>query len=151
LNREAVFRLLSLKQRPVSKGLILIADCFARLQPYLAAIPEDRLVQVLQSWPGPYTWVMPAAEGVPRWLRGRHTSLAVRVTAHPLAAALCAAAAMPLVSTSANLSQHPPARTPLEVRIRCHNQVDLILHGATGGLARPTQIRDALSDKLWRA
>ncbi len=93
---------------------------------------------------------MPADPDVPDWLRGQHASLAVRVTAHPLAAALCAAAGMPLVSTSANLSRHPPARNALEVRIRCDNRVDFILHGATGGLSRPTQIWDALSGKMLR-
>jgi L-threonylcarbamoyladenylate synthase len=57
---------------------------------------------------------------------------------------------MPLVSTSANLSRHPPARNALQARIRCDNQIDFILHGATGGLTRPTQIRDALNDRLLR-
>ena len=150
LNEDAVHHLLELKRRPVSKGLILISDSLTRLQPFLAPIPGDRLEIVLQSWPGPVTWVMPARADVPEWLRGRHSGLAVRVTAHPLASALCAAADMPLVSTSANLSRHPPARNALQARIRCDNQIDFILHGATGGLTRPTQIRDALNDRLLR-
>jgi len=150
-DRDAVYRLLELKQRPLSKGLILISDSYSRLQPFLAPLPEDRLNRVLQSWPGPVTWVMPARPDVPDWLRGRYHSLAVRVTAHPLAAALCAVAGMPLVSTSANLSRHPPARNALQVRIRCDARIDFILHGDTGGLARPTQIRDALSGKLLRS
>jgi L-threonylcarbamoyladenylate synthase len=149
-NPNAVYYLLALKNRPVSKGLILISDSFARLQPLLAPIPEDRLEIVLRSWPGPVTWVMPARSDVPEWLRGRHSSLAVRVTAHPLAAALCAAADMPLVSTSANLSRRPPARNALQARIRCDNRIDFILPGATGGLTRPTQIRDALDGRLLR-
>jgi L-threonylcarbamoyladenylate synthase len=150
LDSSAVYRLLELKRRPAAKGLILIADNFARLRPFLASLPPERLASVLQSWPGPVTWIMPADPEVPTWLRGQHRGLAVRVTAHPLAAALCEAAAMPLVSTSANLSQHPPARNALEVRLRCNNQVDCIVHGATGGLARPTQIRDAMSGSLLR-
>lgn len=150
LNVDAVYRLLELKKRPTGKGLILISDSFSRLQPFLAPIPDQRLEIVLQSWPGPVTWVIPARPNVPEWLRGRHDGLAVRVTAHPVAAALCAAADMPLVSTSANLSRHPPARNALQTRIRCDHQVDFILHGATGGLARPTQIRDALTGKLLR-
>jgi L-threonylcarbamoyladenylate synthase len=150
LNPHAVHHLLELKKRPASKGLILISDSFARLQPFLAPISNERLDIVLRSWPGPVTWVMPARADVPEWLRGRHSGLAVRVTAHPLASALCAAADMPLVSTSANLSRHPPARNALQARIRCDNQIDFILHGATGGLTRPTQIRDALNDRLLR-
>ena len=151
LDGEAVSRLLALKQRPMHKGLILIADRFERLRPYLGQIPSSALQRMLQSWPGPATWIAPAADGTPDWLTGRHTTLAVRVTDHPLAAALCEAAQTPLVSTSANLSRHPPARTPLEVYLRCGKGVDLVLHGKTGGLARPTAIRDAMSSELIRA
>lgn len=149
-NPEAVFRLLELKKRPVDKGLILISDRFERLSPLLAPMPKDRLSLIKDTWPGPVTWVIPASPEVPSWLTGRHASLAVRVTAHPIAAALCRASGMPLVSTSANLSQHPPARSALEALIRCDNQLDFILHGATGNQQQPTQIRDALSGRILR-
>ncbi len=145
LNEEAVRRLLAIKRRHPGKGVILIADCFERLQPYLGAIPRHRLDEVLRHWPGPHTWLLPAAPWVPAWLTGRHTTLAMRVTAHPVAAALCRAAGMPLVSTSANLSGRPPARSPLQTRLRCGPGIDMVLHGETGGLRQPTPIRDALS------
>lgn len=150
LDEDAVLRLLAIKRRKVEKGVILIADSFDRLRPYVAPLPEGILRQVLGSWPGPVTWVLPAAPHAPPWLRGRHDSLALRVTAHPIAASLCRSAGMPLVSTSANLSRRPPARNALQVRIRCGNGIDLVIHGATGGMAKPTPIRDALSGKTLR-
>lgn len=150
LNRAAVMRLLAIKQRPVAKGLILIADDFSRLLPFVQP-PDDVLQQRLDaSWPGPVTWLLPARPETPTWLRGRHTSIAVRVTAHRGAAALCAAFGGALVSTSANRLGQPPARTPLQVRQRCSG-VDLVLHGATGGRRRPSEIRDARSGELVRA
>lgn len=145
LNRHAVMRLLAIKRREVDKGLILIADRFDQLQPFVGNISDDRLAEVRSQWPGPVTWLLPAASWVPYWLTGRHETLAMRVTAHPIAAALCRAAGMPLVSTSANLSGLPAARTPLQVRLRCGDGVDMILHGATGGERNPSAIRDALS------
>ncbi|HEU6454836.1 MAG TPA: Sua5/YciO/YrdC/YwlC family protein, partial [Roseateles sp.] len=56
-DEAAVLRLLAIKQRPVEKGLILIAADQAQLQPLLdlAAVPETRLAEVLASWPGPNT------------------------------------------------------------------------------------------------
>ncbi len=149
-NPAAVYRLLELKKRPEHKGLILISDQYERLVPLLGEVPEAHLAKIKNTWPGPVTWVMPAAANVPHWLRGRHTTLAVRVTAHPLAAALCRSLGMPLVSTSANLSQDPPARSALEARIRCGNSIDMILHGATGENKQPTQIRNALSGEILR-
>jgi L-threonylcarbamoyladenylate synthase len=150
LNETAVARLLRIKQRDVSKGVILIADSFARLRPFIGAIEESRLNGIRSDWPGPVTWLLPAAPWVPSWLTGNHASLAMRVTDHPIASALCRTAGMPLVSTSANLSGRAPARTPLQARIRCANEVDMVLHGATGGLCRPTTIRDALSGATLR-
>jgi L-threonylcarbamoyladenylate synthase len=145
LDQAAVMRLLEIKRRSPAKGVILIANNFEQLRPYTGPIPDHRLAEVERHWPGPFTWLLPAASWVPRWLTGRHTTLAMRVTTHPIASALCRSAGMPLVSTSANLSGRPPARTPLQVRLRCGPEIDLIIHGATGGLKRPTTIRDALT------
>ncbi|MES9992413.1 MAG: L-threonylcarbamoyladenylate synthase [Candidatus Thiodiazotropha sp.] len=151
LNPQAVTRLLALKQRPMDKGLILIADSVASLRPYIGDLSDPSMRPVVKSWPGAATWLIPAAPNVPYWLTGEHSTLAVRVTDHPIAAALCRASGTPLVSTSANLSGRPPARNPLQVRLRCGPEVDLILHGGTGGLKRPTPIRDALSGQVIRA
>ncbi|MET0090045.1 MAG: Sua5/YciO/YrdC/YwlC family protein [Candidatus Thiodiazotropha sp.] len=151
LDPHAVSRLLELKNRPMEKGLILISDSFERLQPFLLPLPEARNRLLMESWPGPATWLVPAAPTTPYWLTGKHATLAVRVTGHPLAAALCRVAGTPLVSTSANLSGRPPARTALQVRLRCGGNIDLVVHGLTGALDRPTVIRDALSGALIRA
>ncbi len=152
LDAGAVLRLLRLKGRPLEKGLILIAADWGQLRPYIA-LPDgttpDWLNAVLATWPGPYTWLLPAAQALPTWINGGGDRVAVRVTAHPLAAELCRHFGGALVSTSANRTGQPPARTPLQVRLRCPG-VDLILHGATGGLDRPTPIRDALTGESIR-
>lgn len=147
----AVLRLLALKQRPLSKGLILIAARFEDLQPYIATLAAETRSKVRKTWPGPVTWLLPARSEVPYWLRGSHAALAVRVTAHPLAAALCRACGGVLVSTSANISSRPPTRTALAVRRCFGTDVDYVLSGAVGGLAKPTPIIDAHSGKLVRA
>ena len=89
LNRAAVYRLLALKRRPVDKGLILIASRFDQLRPFVQPVDDDVRQRLDDTWPGPNTWLLPARTDCPAWLRGRHRTLAVRVTAHPLAAALC--------------------------------------------------------------
>ena len=150
LNPAAVYRLLAIKNRPVSKGLILIAADFHQLQPFVLPLSSERMLLVEESWPGPTTWLLPANPFVPSWLTGKHATLAIRVTAHPLAAALCRALGGPLVSTSANLSTRHPARTPLQTRLRCNGDVDMILHGATGGDRQPTTIRDIRTGETLR-
>jgi L-threonylcarbamoyladenylate synthase len=151
LDRAAVLRLLRLKQRPASKGLILIAASVEQLQPYLGPLAPAMSRRIRATWPGPVTWVVPARPETPWWLRGAHAGIAVRVTGHPLAAALCGAAGRALVSTSANVASRPPARTALRVRLVFGDEIDCILHGPTGALDRPTEIRNATSGVILRA
>lgn len=149
-DEQAVLRLLAIKCRPMHKGLILIASAPAVVFPLLLPQPEETLAPVLASWPGPSTWILPAAPTVPEWITGGGEGVAVRVTAHPLAAALCRAFGAPLVSTSANKSGRPAARSALGVRRAFGDRVDYVLAGAIG-CAGPSQIRDARDGRLVRA
>jgi len=150
LNEQAVLRLLDIKQRAVDKGLILIAAHWRQLQPYLEPVADDIRERLDESWPGPVTWLLQARPQTPTWLRGRHETLAVRVTAHPLAAALCDAFGGAIVSTSANASGRPPARSGLQARLRCPG-TDLIVAGATGGRKHPSEIRNPYTGQKLRS
>jgi L-threonylcarbamoyladenylate synthase len=149
-NGDTVRRLLAIKQRSESKGLILIAAELAQLEPFVEPLDASRMEAVLATWPGPVTWLLPARPATPRWLTGRHATLAVRVTAHPLASSLCTRAGGALVSTSANIADRPPARTALRVRTALGAQVDLVLVGPCGGRAQPSTIRDGRSGRVIR-
>ena len=149
LNPRAVMRLLRLKQRPVEKGLILLASDIQQLRPF-ALLEGEWMAEVRASWPGPVTWLLPARPALPSWINGGRDTVACRVSAHPAAVALCVAAGHALVSTSANLAGRPPARSPLQVRLRCPG-TDAILHGRLGELRQPTPIRDPRSGETHRA
>jgi len=150
LNAIAVSRLLKIKHRAMHKGLILIASRLEQLHSFIAPLDENALVLLRESWPGPFTWLLPARENTPRWLRGKYNSIAVRVTAHPQAAALCESTGHALVSTSANPSGLPPARQALHVRKYFPGQIDAILTGAVGNAPGPSPIRDLATKKLIR-
>lgn len=147
----AVQRLLKLKQRPVEKGLILIAANFAQLKPYIddSMLSDTQRQAIFACWPGPVTFVFPAKPTTPRWLTGRFDSLAVRVTDHPLVVELCEAFGKPLVSTSANLSGLPPCRTAQEVVEQFGSDFPVV-DVPTGGRQNPSEIRDALTGELFR-
>lgn len=150
-SEPAVMRLLALKQRPVEKGLILIADNFEQLKPYIndALLTDEQRQAIFACWPGPVTFVFPALPSTPKWLTGRFDSLAVRVTSHPLVKALCTAYGKPLVSTSANLTGLAPCRSADEVTQQFGENFP-VLRGETGGRVNPSEIRDALTGELFR-
>ena len=107
--------------------------------------------KAFDTWPGPYTWLWPAKPDVSTLVRGKHATLAVRVSAHPLVQELCKAFAKPLISTSANISDQPAAQTAEEVEQAFDAKLDYILRGETGSAGQATEIRDLLSDTVIRA
>nr|WP_225445368.1 L-threonylcarbamoyladenylate synthase type 1 TsaC [Photobacterium sp. WH77] len=151
-NPEAVARLLALKQRPIEKGLILIAADYAQLAPYIddSQLTDEQKARILATWPGPVTWVMPTKPQVPAFLTGQFTTIAVRVTDHPLVQQLCREFGKPLTSTSANLTGEPPCRTVDEVVSQLGDHLSTILHGETGGRDNPSEIRDAATGHIFR-
>jgi L-threonylcarbamoyladenylate synthase len=149
-NACAVRRLLRLKRRPQAKGLILIAADLRQLEPYLAPLPAEDRARLTAYWPGPTTLLMPAAKHAPRWLIGRHRTLAVRVTAHSYAADLCRGLGMALVSTSANLSARRPLRSARACRQVFGTRV-MVMSGRVGSGRRPSAIIDFASGRQIRA
>lgn len=147
-NELSVLRLLEIKQRLMSKGLILIASDFSQVESYLKPLNEN---QRTFTQPSETTYIYPAKYSAPKWLTGDFDSLAVRITKHPLVRELCAELGSALVSTSANLTGEEPAKTANEVSIALNGLIDVILDGETGELDKPTEIRDSISGQIIRA
>ncbi len=150
-NPDAVLRLLRLKQRDWRKGLILVAASLAQLQPYLSTLNAAQRQQLASTWPGPTTWLVPHTGNVGAGICGQHSSLAVRVSAHPVVHSLCTLFGGPLVSTSANPGGLQPARDRLTVRRYFGDAVDAYAPGSVGAARRPTVIRDLLTGEIIRA
>jgi len=149
LNYTAVENLCLLKHRSLSKGLILIASQLEQVRAYVSATPAQ-LKKLSSISTYPVTWLMPAHPDCPAWLTGKHESIAIRLTRHPLARELCQQLGHALVSTSANISRRPAARTALDVQRLFGDDIDKIIHADTGGAMRPSEIRDVISGKVIR-
>jgi len=149
-NETAIQKILTIKQRPPDKGLILIAATIEQIEPFVAPLSAQQRHYLQTVWPGPVTFLMPVREGVSPLLTGKHQSLAVRVSGHPLVIDLCQAFDGAIVSTSANRSGDEPARTSEESKQMFAGQIDVIVEGETGGQDRPSEIRDLISGAVIR-
>jgi L-threonylcarbamoyladenylate synthase len=149
-NGLAALRLIELKKRNIDQGLILVASHFEQLEPLLYPMTVAVRKRIARPGQTPVTWVLPCPPEIPVWLRGKHDSLAVRVSNHPVTAALCRHWGGPLVSSSANIHGKRPATRPLDVHRAFNGQLDYILHGACGRTRKPSQIRDGLTGDLLR-
>jgi len=149
-NRSAVQRLLKLKQRPQRKGLILIAASYRQVAHYLQPVTPTQQQQIKTAGAQAITYLMPALHSAPRWLRGSHDTLAVRLTAHKPAARLCRGVGSALVSTSANRSGQRPARTYKECQ-RLFGRKVWVLPGRVGKLKKPSTISRWADGKIIRS
>lgn len=148
-NEHAVLRILALKQRPVEKGLILLIHQWEDLFPLIQEISDDALDLVKATWPGPVTWVFPKSSEVPDFLSGAHPGIAIRMSKHPVAHALCQHG--PIISTSANRAGEPPFRDVDALWTEFYaGGLDGIVEGSLGGLLTPTVILDVLTQQKWR-
>ena len=102
----AVVRVYQLKRRPVHKPLPLLAANVEQVRAVacLEAMPEALAV----FWPGPLTVLLPARPALPAALVNERGQVAVRVTPHPVAAALALGSGGPLTASSANLNGRQP-------------------------------------------
>ncbi|MFD2179120.1 L-threonylcarbamoyladenylate synthase [Veronia pacifica] len=151
-NSEAIEALLAVKERDQAKGLILIAASIEQLDGYIdmANLSQETKADIIDSWPGPVTWVMPKGHKVTPWVSGRFDTVAVRVSDHPDVQALCSAYGKPITSTSANLAGEPPCMSVADVDIHLADRVSTVLEGKTGQRGKPTEIRDALTGNILR-
>ncbi len=138
-NRQAVLRILKLKQRPQHKGLILIASHYQQVARYLKPLTLNEQSKLQHDGAQAVTYLMPVKNSAPRWLRGHHDTLAVRLTAHHFAKQLCRNAGSALVSTSANRSGCRPAKTYAECQ-RLFGKKVWVLRGRVGKRKQPSTI-----------
>lgn len=148
--RAAVEKICALKRRPVEQGVIVLIGDLDQLGDWILPLSAQQRARLNETWPGPVTWLIPANNSCPVWLKGRHPSLAVRQSAHPLCRDLCQALDTPLVSTSANRSGQSPALSAAEAESMFGPEVDLIIDAPLGDSAKPSTIRDLLTGKQLR-
>lgn len=149
-DEAAIQRVIDLKARDAGKGLILVAANPGQLQPWIAPLEPAWRSRMDLAWPGPVTFVAPAARIVSALLTGGRLTLAVRVSAHPVLFALTTALGRPIVSTSANVSGEAPLKNAAGIRRAFGERIDGVVAGELGGRRKPTDIVDVRTGEKLR-
>ena len=148
-NETAVRRILAIKNRPESKGLIVLGSTAASFEPELQQLTSAVRKQIEASWPGPTTWLVPNSQ-FGRFITGDFSTVAVRIPSHTQALAICSRFGKPIVSTSANLSGASPCKSEQEAVLRMGKHVDCVVSGKIGDSLGPSTIFDATSGQRVR-
>lgn len=135
----AFSRLLTVKQRPAEKGVILLAADLDQLAPYI--VINDEITALFRAHQHEFiTFILPKSPDCPDFLSGQFDSIAVRVTHYQPLRDLCYQAQTALVSTSANLSGQPPVESLAQAKSVFGRTVDAYVDMPLGGKNKPSRI-----------
>lgn len=129
-----VRKVYEIKQRPLNMAFpVLIAE-LKDIGLLALEIPEIARVLIKEFWPGALTLIFKKTRFVPDIVTARSPTVAVRMSAHPVAMEIIKGAGVPLVGTSANVHGKPSPVTAGEVMSQIGDKVELILDaGRTPG------------------
>ena len=140
---SSVARILRIKRRSPDKGLILLSSKIDYCMSYVG-LDSEQLEPVQRATDHPITWLVPASEECPSWIRGTYPTVAIRITNHPLVEFLCARLQAPIVSTSANRSGKSCVRNSVQMHKQFGDELDFIVSGFDTGGNRPSEIKSLL-------
>ena len=142
-NQSTLQKLVELKSRSANKGLILVANSWEQLEPFVSLTDSSVLDTAMHSWPGPVTWIMPSSDKCSSLLTGNRDTIAVRISDHPVVRKLCEECQYALVSTSANISGQEPLPNTEQIEHAFAGKIAGVVSGSLGGLRSATSIFDA--------
>jgi L-threonylcarbamoyladenylate synthase len=128
-NLAALRRLVELKGREAGKPVAVLIDGTDMLRDLAAEIPPEAEALMRRFWPGPLTLVLRARSSVSPVLTGGGDGIGVRLSSHPLAAALVRALGRPVTAPSANPAGMPPPVRVDQARAYFGTRVDFYLDG----------------------
>jgi L-threonylcarbamoyladenylate synthase len=142
LDAAAVHRLFQAKQRPAHDPLIVHIRDFGDVGRLAINVPDGARMLAARFWPGPLTLVLQRAAIVPDAVTAGLETVALRVPAHPVAAALIAAAAIPVAAPSANLFSRPSPTRAEHVLQDLDGRIDLVLDGGPATVGVESTVLD---------
>lgn len=125
-NVAAVKKVYDIKRRDDSKALIVLLDSVEHLDHYVVNVPEMAR-ELLDVAVKPLTIIYDGAYNVASNLLGDNDSLGIRIPHEEFSQRLCAEFGKPLVSTSANVSGEPSAKTFADISDEIKKSVDYVV------------------------
>jgi L-threonylcarbamoyladenylate synthase len=125
----AAERIYRVKNRPLRMALPVLVFDEAQIKQVAVDIPPEAHLLIDSFEPGKLTLVLKKSAKVPDVVTGGGSTVAVRITAHPIPLALIKGIGKPIIATSANVHGQPTAISADDVRSQVGDKIDLIIEG----------------------
>jgi L-threonylcarbamoyladenylate synthase len=127
MSTEAMERIYAIKGRAAAKPIPFLIKDQEMLASLVEEVPAMGRELIKRYWPGALTLIFRAKKGLQPPLRGKAGTIALRITAHPVAQAIVEAMDAPLTATSANLAGKEDIIDGRQLAQLFGDQVDLII------------------------
>ncbi|MCX7794242.1 MAG: L-threonylcarbamoyladenylate synthase [Thermodesulfovibrionales bacterium] len=128
-HKDAIDRIIRLKGRPETKGILLVAGSIHSVMEIVEDIPYQLMKLAEKFWPGPLTIVFKAKPFISELLTGGTGKIAIRIPGQSFALELVRKKGLIITSTSANPSGLPPATDSEEIKKYFPEGIDLLIDG----------------------
>lgn len=145
-NESSVENIFKVKGRDLTKNFIILASNIN----YLKRIIDNNFFKSKALIDGSFTtWVIPTNKDCPPWLT-TNKSIAIRITNHPVVNELCLNLGGPIISTSANCSNHKYINDITTIENIFDGKIDCIVKGQLGNEKKSSIIKNILTNEILR-
>ncbi len=142
LNRRAVKRIYDIKARDYGLPISILIDDLDMLHEVASEVSDRALLLIRRFWPGALTILFPASDKIPKGLVTNTGKVGVRISSHPVAAAIVKEFGRPITTTSANLSGFPPSLSVKHVNKYFASKLPCIVDGGECEPSRGSTVVD---------
>lgn len=147
-NKKAVKKIFDFKARDYGLPISILVSSLRMLEEIAVHIPEQTKILMRRFWPGPLTILFEVKESFPKTLVTNTGKIGVRISSHPIAAALVGKVGRPITTTSANLSGFPPSLNVKHIQKYFGSRLPCIVDGGECIPSRGSTVVDVTEETM---
>lgn len=128
-SRKAVERMRALRALPRNKLFSLLFSDLSEVGAWAGYLPPYAYRAMRRILPGPYTFILEAADSVPKRMHSKRRTIGVRVPDCPIVAAVVRELGRPLACTSVPAEDDDPLGDPEDLERRFGRELDAVVDG----------------------
>ena len=135
-NQKAVERICKLRElNPKTANLSFICKDIGQISNYTKPISNDLFKVLKKNLPGPFTFILPANNSVPKLFKNKKKTVGVRIPDHPIPLAIVEALGRPILTTSLRSDDEilEYFTDPADIYEDYKHQVDVFVNSGFGG------------------
>lgn len=148
LNRKAVKRIYDLKSRDYGLPISILVSDMKMLKAVAVHVSQGAMALVKKFWPGPLTILFEASDLIPKGLVTNTGKVGIRMSSHPVAAAIVERFGRPVTTTSANLSGFPPSLSVKHIQKYFGEKIPCIVDGGECEPSKGSTVVDIADDTM---